>query len=203
MSADGIQAGLALVITNNEFFNVDPSAAGGNSSIHTDAVQLYSGCSGSTGTVLRGNYFRKGEQAIGAFDGTCGNIIEDNVIQDFTGHWITLGGDRPGSQVRHNTIVGGGGRRIDCSSKSGYQPSLTAIRDTVAGAIMLSGGTNCTPSENRNNMLSSGASGSNFNGTPQFVGGSNPQTYAGFKLAPGSPGKGAASDGLDVGARIP
>jgi hypothetical protein len=50
-------------------------------------------------------------------------------------------------------------------------------------------------------MVRSGASGSNFLGTPQFVGGANPTTYAGFKLAPGSPGKGAASDGLDVGIR--
>jgi hypothetical protein len=51
-------------------------------------------------------------------------------------------------------------------------------------------------------MLISGASGQNFNGTPQFVGGSNPTTYAGFALASSSPGKGRASDGSDVGARF-
>jgi hypothetical protein len=203
MSSDGIQTGLALTIIGNEFSNVDPQAAGGDSSIHTDAVQLYSGCSGSTGTVIRRNYFHKGEQAIGAFDGTCGNLIEDNVIQNFTAHWITLGGDRPGSTVRHNTLVGTGGRNIDCSSKSGSGASQTAIQDNIAGNIVLDGGTRCTPSANKNNMLSSGASGSNFAGTPQFVGGASPTTYAGFKLAPGSPGRGAASDGLDVGARIP
>jgi hypothetical protein len=42
-------------------------------------------------------------------------------------------------------------------------------------------------------------SGSNITGTPIFVGGANPTTYAGFRLAPGSPGKGAASDGTDIG----
>jgi hypothetical protein len=202
MSADAIQHGPAMKILNNEFSNVDPQAAGGNSSIHTDAIQPFSGCSGGTGSTITGNYLHEGEQAIGAFDGTCGMTIEDNVIQNYSGHQITLGGDRPGSSVRHNTIVGSGPRRIDCSSKAGFQPSLTSIRDNIAGSISLDGGSNCTPSANTNNMLTS-ASGQNFAGAPQFVGGANPTTYAGFKLAAGSPGKGRASDGLDVGVRYP
>ena len=49
-------------------------------------------------------------------------------------------------------------------------------------------------------MLDS-SNGQNFGGTPQFVGGAHPTSYAGFKLAPGSPGKGRASDGLDLGIR--
>jgi hypothetical protein len=39
-------------------------------------------------------------------------------------------------------------------------------------------------------------------GTPAFVGGSNPTTFtsrADYRLAPGSPGKSAASDGSDIG----
>ena len=43
---------------------------------------------------------------------------------------------------------------------------------------------------------------SDFIGIPQFVGGSSPNTYAGYALAAGSPGKGKASDGGDVGARV-
>ena len=39
-------------------------------------------------------------------------------------------------------------------------------------------------------------------GTPVFVGGSKPTTYAGYRLAAGSPGKGAASDGTDMGILV-
>ena len=109
-------------------------------------------------------------------------------------------GDRPGSSVRNNTIVGTGSRLIDCSSKAGFEPSLTTIRDNIAEDILLIGTTNCTPSANDHNMLS-GASGQNCAGTPKFVGGAHPITYAGFRLAPGSPGTGRASDGRDVGIR--
>jgi hypothetical protein len=49
-------------------------------------------------------------------------------------------------------------------------------------------------------MLSS-ASGQNLAGTPRFIGGAIPTSYDGFRLAPGSPGKNAASDGRDVGIR--
>lgn len=49
-------------------------------------------------------------------------------------------------------------------------------------------------------MLSN-AGGQNFAGIPRFVGGAHPTTYAGFRLAPGSPGRGRASDGRDVGIR--
>jgi hypothetical protein len=51
-------------------------------------------------------------------------------------------------------------------------------------------------------MLRFGASGTDFIGVPVYVGGENPSTWADYALAPGSPGKGAASDGLDVGIRV-
>jgi hypothetical protein len=40
-----------------------------------------------------------------------------------------------------------------------------------------------------------------FVGTPVFVGGAHPDTYLVYCLAPGSPGKGRATDGPDVGIR--
>ena len=55
-----------------------------------------------------------------------------------------------------------------------------------------------TAAVNRNNMVRLGASGENFNGTPTYIGGADPITYAGYALAAGSQGKGAASDGVDV-----
>ena len=200
MSADAIPHGPAMKILDNEFARIDPLAAGGDDSLHTDAIQPLTGCSGTTGSVIKGNYFHDGEQAIGAFDGTCSMTIEDNVVQNFSAHQITLMGDRPGSSVRHNTIAGTGPRLIDCTSKTGLESSLTSIRDNIAESVLLFGATNCKPSANDHNMLSA-ANGQNFAGTPKFVGGAHPTTYAGFRLAPGSPGEGRASDGLDVGIR--
>jgi hypothetical protein len=200
MSADGIRPGPAMTILDNEFARIDPLAAGGDDSLHTDAIQPLTGCSGTTGSVIKGNYFHDGEQAIGAFDGTCSMTIEDNVVQNFSAHQITLMGDRPGSSVRHNTIAGTGPRLIDCTSKTGFESSLTSIRDNIAESVLIFGATNCKPSANDHNMLSA-ANGQNFAGTPGFVGGAHPTTYAGFRLAPGSPGRGRASDGLDVGIR--
>ena len=95
MSADGIPRGPAMKILDNEFSHVEPLAAGDDESLHTDAIQPLTGCRGGVGSVIKGNYFHDGEQAIGAFDGTCGMTIEHNVIQNFDTHQITLGGARP------------------------------------------------------------------------------------------------------------
>jgi hypothetical protein len=176
----------------------------GGSAAHTDMIQLYCGCGDpGVGSLVKGNYIHDGEQGIGAFDGAGSSRIEDNVIADMNVHHLVLGGDVPGSVVQHNTIAGTGNlRRIDCSSKSGFPASRTFIRDNIAPqGVQLVGGVNCQPGENRNNMRTSGASAPNLNGTAQFVGGPKPATYEGYRLAHGSPGKGAASDGLDVGIR--
>jgi hypothetical protein len=100
MSADRIPHGPAMKILTNEFSHIDPLAAGGDESGRVGAIQPIKGCSGNTRSVIKANYFHDGEQAIGAFDGTCRMRIEDNVIQNFDAHQITLGGDRPGSNVR-------------------------------------------------------------------------------------------------------
>ena len=50
--------------------------------------------------------------------------------------------------------------------------------------------------------LNSGLSGpGDITGIPVWTGGSKPTSYGGYHLAPGSPGKSAASDGTDVGIR--
>lgn len=202
MSADGIQTGSRLNILYNEFLNVQPNAAGGNESLHTDGVQLF----GGTDVSIIGNFVHGGcEQGIDAFDGTSGNTVEDNVIVGCTAHSLVMGGDKnPGSLVSHNTVVGGSTAVINCSSKPGEGPSTTSIVDNIAsGGIELSDlGGPCQPTENTDNLLGVGGRPPNLSGTPRFVGGANPTTYAGFQLASGSPGKNAATDGLDVGARI-
>jgi hypothetical protein len=202
MSADGIQTGSPMSILYNEFLNVQPNAAGGNENLHTDGVQLF----GGTDVYIIGNFVHGGcEQGIDAFDGTSGNTVEDNVIVGCTAHSLVMGGDKnPGSLVSHNTVIGSSTAVINCSSKPGEGPSTTSIVDNIAsGGIELSDlGAPCQPTENTHNLLGVDGRPPNLSGTPRFVGGANPTTYAGFQLASGSPGKNAATDGLDVGARI-
>jgi hypothetical protein len=200
MVADALKLGAQMKAIHNEFVNVYPH---GHSELHTDAIQIF----GGTNDVLIGNLVHGNcEQGIGAFDGTSGNTIEDNVVVGCTAHSMALMGDKnPPSLVAHNTIIGSSTAVINCTSKPGEGPSTTRIVDNIAsGGIELTDGSDqpCTPSEDTHNMFRSGATGHDFNGIPQFVGGANPSTYAGFKLVPGSAGKKAASDGLDVGARI-
>ena len=47
-----------------------------------------------------------------------------------------------------------------------------------------------------------GAGSPEINGSPLFVGGALPTTWAGFKLASNSPGRNAGTDGLDVGIKF-
>lgn len=198
MSADGVQTGPAVNVVNNEFARLDVDGT----SAHSDAIQLYSGSGDGVGSLVQGNYVHECEQGIVAFDGSGDHVIQHNVVWNCrVPHGIVLGGDRPGSHVRHNTVGGGpSGARIDCSSKSGFPSSQTAMYDNIATSVLLSGGEDCTPARNDHNLVRSGGGGANFGGTPRFVGGANPTTFAGFALAPGSAGKGRASDGTDVGA---
>jgi hypothetical protein len=198
--ADGLKLGAAMTARNNEFLNIYPH---GHSELHTDAIQIL----GGTHDILVANFIHGGcEQGIGAFDGTSANTITDNVVAGCTAHSMVLGGDKNnGSMVEHNTIVGSSTATLDCTSKAGEGPSTTSLIDNYAtgGEELANDNGPCKPTTNTHNMSPSGATGTNLNGTPKFIGGTNPTTYAGYQLAPGSPGKNAADDGTDIGARIP
>ena len=126
------------------------------------------------------------------------------MIVGCTVHSLVAAADTPGSLVAHNTVIGAGG--LECGSKTGSPPSTTQVRDNLLQEGINWGGVKCTPSVDADNMSwpSFGQihSGSDFVGTPQFAGGANPNAYAGYALAAGSPGTGRASDGGDLGARI-
>ena len=75
------------------------------------------------------------------------------------------------------------------------------VRDNVftsgGGVSWSPGGINWGTADHN---LNAGVSGTgNISGTPVFVGGPHPTSYEGYALAAGSPGKGAASDGTDMG----
>ena len=192
-NTDGLQiGGRGVRVLGNEFSNLrqgDPSVA------HTDAVQLY----GQSETVLRGNYFHDVVNGIVAWDGATREVIEDNVIMTTGGQpAVALESDN-GSVVRHNTMVRSGLRLFN---KSGNAPGTgTRVLDNIIPSFNRESGS--LAEENFNLIAGGGGSGPrDLRGVPIFVGGSSPAGVAGFALAPGSPGKAAASDGTDIGARI-
>lgn len=201
--ADGIQAGLPVDIINNTFDNLRDRelVCGGSDSNHTDDVQLFCGCASSSTafTTIRGNWFKANNHvvsAISAFDGTDHVLIESNVVQCDCQQGITLYSD-VSSTIRHNTVLGQQGASIYLDKKTG-QPNNTGtvIRDNVATVGV--GINNATSITNSTNLIP-GAAAPNIAGTPTFVGGATPTTYAGFRLTALSAGHLAASDGLDVG----
>jgi hypothetical protein len=198
-SSDGVQAGTALTLLNNEFANIVHGSCG---SCHTDNIQLFGGqAADGVGSTIKGNYIHDGETGIVQFDGGGGHDVEDNVIARMSIFGMDFGGD-DASVIRHNTQWQSVGNGLDMTSKAGQNSVGAVIRDNVVKNLALTDSDSAArPAANDHNMIASGASGQNFAGTPVFVGGSNPTTYAGFALASGSPGKGRASDGLDVGVR--
>jgi len=190
--ADGVRPdGDSVQVIGNEFADIVDKGAN-----HADPIQFY----GAKRAVIRGNYFHNAGGNISAYimqaDGGVGNVIEDNVFGAGRGvnYAITLYSD-DGTVIRHNTMQPGTGDfntpsgTLSLGSKPGDPVSRgTVIRDNVMAVIGGGNGT-YTADHNLNTVQSK----------PVFAGPLN--TYAGFRLAAGSPGRGAASDGLDVGIR--
>jgi hypothetical protein len=207
--ADGVRPDADQVqILNNEFADLVDKGVN-----HTDPIQLY----GGTRAVIRGNYFHQANGGnISAYimqaDGGTGNVIENNVFGAVNGgansghgvgYGITLLSDN-GSVIRHNTFQKGVcDFNIPCGTlylgnKSGDPVSKgTVIQDNVVGSI--SGG-NGTFTSDHNVWTSSSPGGTgDQKATPTYVGPLT--TWAGYKLASGSPGLTTASDGGAVGIR--
>jgi hypothetical protein len=204
--SDGIASGAnGLRILNNVFHDIPE-----NSDLHVDALQLI----GSSNTVIRGNHFFSVPTAIMGPDGTDHEIIEDNVFAvdadgDAYPYAVVLGSD-DSSLVRHNTLPDG-----PCTFNArcgvvrlGAKPNDdrgrgTIIKDNVLGGILLDNDGSSFGEISHNVIANSSPPGvATLRGRPTFVGGALPNSYTGFALAPGSLGKGTASDGLDAGIRI-
>jgi Right handed beta helix region len=204
--SDGIQNGSnGTKILGNRFHDLQPGTPNG---VHTDAIQLY----GSKNTVIRGNYIRDVPDAIMAPDGTDHEVIENNVIQGDRGGYpyaVTIWSDQ-GSIIRHNTFADGACQfNLRCGilsigSKSGQPAGKgTVIEDNILLDISVGDGHASVASRGYNLLAGGQPRGpGESRGKPVYVGGSEPDSRRDFLLAPGSPGRGDASDGLDIGAVI-
>jgi Right handed beta helix region len=204
--SDGIQNGsYGTKIIGNEFHDIIPGSPEG---VHADAIQLY----GSSHTVIRGNYMHDQPEVpfIMAADGADHELIEDNVVEGSShGYpYITLFSD-DSSIVRHNTFADGScAFNLPCGilrlgAKDSDDPGQgTVVADNILSEISTEGST--TLAERSHNLMAhDSANGpAELRGNPTYVGGSTPDSYAGYRLAAPSLGTGNASDGTDRGARI-
>ena len=202
-SSDGVQAGTGVNILNNVFSNIREGSCG---DCHTDAIQLLT----AAGSVIRGNYIHHVATAIVAFDGVERATIENNVIDTAGRPWgIELYADE-GSVVRHNTLV----YRASCDysqpcgkialDRKAADPAGTGtiVVDNIATQITTANGS--TYAERHHNLVRTGAVSGDITGSPTYVGGAIPTTYAGHELTAASAGKGDASSpaGSDLGIQI-
>lgn len=200
--ADGIQSGVPFILENSTISNKQVGACPNDP--HTDATQLYGGP--FAGTIIRGNYYYRNVQVLAAFDGVDKILVENNVFDpgpdgERRPCQIELYSD-DSSVVRHNTIVyrGNSYGNICLDRKSADNAGFgTVIVDNIATSILTANGS--TFAQRSNNLVRSGAGSGDFTGTPTFIGGAIPASYAGFELTSGSVGKGAGSipAGSDIG----
>jgi hypothetical protein len=202
--SDGIQNGSnGTRIIDNVFTGIKPDPSG---NVHADALQLY----GSSNTVIEGNYFYNDPDEIMIPDGADHEVIEDNVIvasPDAYPYAITLMSDN-GSIVSHNTLqYGNCAFNLPCGLlRLGSKTSEPAGQGTVVRDNVLTGVVCCDPGSatfstdhNLVRQRDSVRGAGDLLAAPLFAGGAQPGTFAGYLLAPGSPGKGTASDGTDRG----
>lgn len=210
--ADGVRSDVPFILEYSDIKNKQVGNCPNDP--HVDAVQFYG--LGYTGSIVRGNYFYCNIQVLAAYDGVSGVLVENNVLDPGPSGCGGAGeiGRRDcqieffsddGSTIQHNTIVNRGSsygkicfgnKAVDDAGKN------TILRNNSAASIDLNaqtGGQAATLAINTNNLLASGASGSNIAGSPTFTGGTYPTTLPGFKLTIGSAGHNAATDGQDVG----
>jgi hypothetical protein len=173
--------------------------------VHTDSIQLY----GSKNTVIRNNYVHDVADAIMAPDGADHEVIEDNVVSPGDNPIaIELGSD-DGSIIRHNTLPDGacafdercGIVAID-SKPGNPRGAGTIIEDNILSDVSI--GQADVASQDYNLLAVGELIGPNdWRGTPTYVGGDAPTSYAGYALADGSLGKGWGAEGSDWGIELP
>ena len=133
------------------------------------------------------------------------SLVEDNVwVCTCIYPWSIQAAATHNSTFVHNTFAGGGG--IHFYTEQGFVAAGNVVRDNVftdaTNGITWDSTTGSSAWGTQDHNLNSGMSGSgNLSAKPLWSGGSSPTSYAGYHLAAGSPGKGVASDGLDMGIR--
>jgi hypothetical protein len=188
--AYGVQIG-----PGNEFSRIiqDVCAA------HVDPIQLY----GSRYTVITGNWFHGNSTGVMAPEGGDHERITNNVFVADEDPYVLQIGSHTAGLIAHNTFVGGS---IEVAGhQEGASPSTgQVVRDNIFTGDLRTLDPGNTEDYNLCTRAEADCKGAHdVKGSAVFVGGAHPTSRAGFKLAPRSPGRNAASDGSDMGIRVP
>jgi hypothetical protein len=168
--------------------------------IHCDAIQDNGG---GLDTVIDGNWIYNTTDCFGLYDGTTGYLIENNECGPGavdTSYWMQFGG-ASGITFDHNTITSTAGAVYGNSNAGQPSSNVTFTNNIWPSKPSDRPGQPVSGTFNDSyNLCASGCSGSqDITGSPTFVGGSAPSTWAGFALTAGSLGVGNASDGQNRG----
>ena len=176
----------------------------GSCANHVDSIQV----SGTDvpGPTITGNYFYNDTTGMTSYDYANDGLINNNVMSGVIQDSLLIAGWDSSSVVEHNTVIGD---QIICGQTHEGNNCTAIIRNNITRQFSVGGGTATgqTPAYFDYNLCTSGSCdfGNNtagphsLSGTPTYVGGSSPTTYAGFALTSGSLGQNAGSDGKDIG----
>jgi hypothetical protein len=200
--SDGIQinggAYGTVIGPGNEFVGIKESGCG---SVHCDPIQFY----GAVNTTVTGNYFHGNSTGImsSSSNGTPVTVTNNVFVTDgeYPDQIVQEGGHN--DVINHNTFANGARIRFCNCNGTGLSSNETVTNNILTGGISLTEGQTTGTFTIDYNMIPGGGTGSHtINGSPSYVGGSLPSTYAGFKLASGSLGTNSASDGNDIGIGV-
>lgn len=209
-STDGVQmsANCQAKISNNYIHDIGDPVTGSCGGPHCDGIQLVA----DTSAEIYRNLIVRVPTCITNYDGRgTDTYVHDNVCINIIGVGVGSAvinlGNTGNGRVEHNTIWGStGSDEIGFGSKSGGSSTGSIARNNIVRAGVCTGCGDVSPtfasgSPNYNLCASSCAGANSLTGTPVFSGGAfaSGTTLAYYALASGSPGKGAASDGLDIG----
>jgi hypothetical protein len=185
-------------ISYNEFTDIRQSDCDALNGNHCDSFQI----TDATNTWIHHNYIHDASTGMLMGDHP-GSLIEHNVITNLENNEITIWTHcEMGIIVRHNTLRSAAPRFQLGNCSTHY----VDYYDNISSGITLDPGVSWDnrPTRCHHNLSSSGIGTctNTISGSPTYVGGSNPSTYAGFELTAESLGKGNASDSLDRGAIV-
>jgi hypothetical protein len=195
----------------NEFDHMIQGGCAGINGAHVDPIESFV----ARDPVVIGNYFHDngdGSGGLGWFSGAAGTaFISNNVwVCPPSGNYpypAAIPGT-PGAVFTHNVIAGPCqlelGKDNQCEDSTG-----AAVRDSLwtngNPGVHIGNLNSCSPppdgvfTENHNLNCGCGGGTGDLTATATFAGGSSPTTWEGWALASGAAGKGAASDGTDIG----
>jgi hypothetical protein len=181
---------------NNEIENFVQSSCGG---VHCDGFQ---DVGNSVQTLIEGNYFHNNSLCFGLYDGSSGMIIRNNVCSTASdsGYWMQFGGAL-NITFSHNTVISAAGAQYGNDHEGDPSSNVTFINNIFPSQPSQNVGEpiSGTLTSNYNLCVSACTGANSITGSPTFVGGATPATYAGYTLTAESSGYRDGSDGRDIG----